>query len=413
MLQTALLVALWWLVERMRRGDPTPRGLATASVVAALAIATRLDSAVIVVLLAVALVGKLRGARAWAAAVAPAAVLLGAWLGWKLSYYGAILPNTAHAKVGFGGAILAHGALHVVRFLHAYLLWPVLIAVVATAIARKRFTARLPAAIAIAWLAYVIGVGGDFMEFRFFVPVLPALAVIVAETLVAPIEHPKVPAPHVRAGLLVVLLAAMSFRHAVTFEGVAEDKSYDSVTAMATFYGNVPDGDWGRLGRPLHGTLAGTGATLACQGAGAIPYFAELPTVDQLGLNDAWVAANGDQPSAEYARPGHQRWAPLSYLLEQHVTFVIGSPTLIPRDKLHQMPPRALSLWLAANFTKQPPMPDAVTVVAAPIDASQSLLLWYLTPNPLVDALIRAAGWETRELRRRKQEGRPTGGRNP
>jgi hypothetical protein len=239
------------------------------------------------------------------------------------------------------------------------------------------------------------------MEFRFFVPVLPALALVIAEVLLAPARDPRVPSPGVRAAVLVLVLAAASARHAVSFSGIPPDLSYDSVEALGTFYGKVSDHDWSRLGTPLHGPLAGTGATIACQGAGAIPYFADVPSIDQLGLNDRWIARHGEPPPGDYARPGHQRFAPLSYLLERRVTLVVGSPTLIG-GRLAAIPTRNLTSWLHASFARpQPNMPAEVTVVAAPLGDGTSLLLWYLHPEPAITRRIENAGWQLRVLRKK------------
>jgi len=399
--QTALLVIAWWQVERIRRGSPTARRLAALSVTCALALAMRLDSAVICAVLAVGAAPALvrcatRGV--WLAAVVPVTALVGGWLAWKLAFYGDVLPNTFHAKVGASATTAAHGARFVAGFLHAYLLWPALVAVAAIAIARRRFDHGLPAAIAGAWLAYVALVGGDFMEFRFFVPAMPALFAIIAEA-VTRAAAPPVPAPAVRALAAVGLLAALSWRHAAAFQGVAEDKSYDSVRAMATFYGMLPDEAWDRPGLAIRGALAGTGATLACNGAGAIPYFADLPTVDQLGLNDAWVAEHGVRPPDSYFRPGHQRYATYEYLVERKVAFVIGSPLVVPRGALSgQLGDRPSPLWLFAFLGyAQRPVPE-LDVVAVPLDDRRALVMWYLTPSPDITSRIRDAGWERRRL---------------
>ena len=399
--QTALLALAWWQVERIQRGAATPRRLALLSATCALALWMRLDSAVICAVLAV-VVGRqlLRGGvrGGWAAALGPAAALVGGWLAWKLAYYGDVLPNTFHAKVDLSARSIAHGAWFVGAFLQAYLLWPILPVVVAIAITRRR-PGVLPAAIAGAWLAYVVLVGGDFMEFRFFVPVMPALFALVAEAMISdrwPASAPRAP---VRAAAVVALLAAASWRHAATFHGIAEDKSYDSVGAMATFYGMLPDQAWHLPGRVLREPLAGTGATLACNGAGAIPYFSDLPTVDQLGLNDAWVARHGVRPPEDYLRPGHQRFATYDYLVERKVTFVIGSPLVIPRGALsrarsHEAPGMWLGMFLGHAARR---VPDLVAV-AAPLDDDRALVMWYLTPSPEITARIQAAGWEVRRL---------------
>jgi len=153
------------------------------------------------------------------------------------------------------------------------------------------------------------------------------------------------------------------------------------------------------VGRTLREALAGSGASLAVNGAGAIPYFADLPTIDQLGLNDAWIARHGVQPPSTYVRPGHQRFAPYDYLVRRKVTFVIGSPTLVPRGALstaNLVLPRKRWLFAMLGYAYQP-VPSFV-VVAAPLTDRSSLLLWYLTPTPEITERIQRSGWETRDL---------------
>jgi hypothetical protein len=400
MLQTALLAIAWWQALDLQRSEPTPRRLALFSVACALAIWTRLDSAVICAVLAIAVLRRLvrAGIGSWLAAIAPAAVLLGTWLGWKLAYYGDVLPNTFHTKVSLSAVMVAHGATYAGDFLHGYLLWPVLLAVAAVAILRRRFPHRMPAAIAGAWLAYVVLVGGDFMEFRFFVPAMPALFTILAEAVTIESVSATVPRAQIRALALVASLAALSWRHAATFRG-AEDTSYDSVRAMATFYGWVPDGEWQRPGQAIRAVLAGTGATLACNGAGAIPYFAELYTVDQLGLNDAWVARHGAKPPDSYPRPGHRRFATHEYLALRKVTFVIGTPQIVPRGAISSARSDRAPRWWPNAFLGAAARPvSSFLVVAVPLDEQRALVMWYLTPTDEITRRVRAAGWEIRRF---------------
>jgi len=408
MLQTALLAVVMWQADAIRRdGQGGPLRLALVSTVAALAVATRLDSAVVCSIAAIALAHHLHAVRAplrlWASAVVPAFVLVGSWLAWKLAYYGDLVPNTAHAKLGFSLATLQQGAIHLGRFLHAYWLWPAILIVAIAMVAKRRRPPILPLAVVLAWSAYVIAVGGDFMEFRFFVPMMPALFVLVGQ-LPALVAASRVPRETVRAGALVAVLATVSARHASQFTGISKDLTYDSVRSLGTYYGKVPDGDWSALGRPFSRVFAGTNAILACQGAGAIPYFADLPTVDQLGLNDAWVARHGVSADPSFRRPGHQRFAPYEYLIERRVNFVIGAPTLIPRGRLHAVSPRHLWSWIHTSLT-----PDGstktrvgdVTIVAVPVSKQRALLAWYLTKDPEITGRVVAAGWESRDLRSR------------
>jgi hypothetical protein len=259
----------------------------------------------------------------------------------------------------------------------------------------------VPAALCGAWLAYVVLVGGDFMEFRFFVPVLPAMFAMIAEALTGDPVPPRVPPAWLRAIAVVGLCTALSWRHAAAFDAVSEDRSYDSVRAMATFYGMLPDEAWQRPGLALREVLAGTGATLACNGAGAIPYFADLPTVDQLGLNDAWVARHGVRPPASYVRPGHQRFATYDYLVARKVSFVIGSPLVIrPGALTASRDNHAPDRWLTAFLGPAVRPVSGLVAVAVPLDDRRALVLWYLTPTEEITARIRAAGWEMRALTR-------------
>lgn len=398
MLQTALLAGTLYEVERLRRGAPTAIALLRLSLFAAFALWTRLDSAPIVAVLGAVAAHRLVRERAsltlWAAAIVPALVLVGGWFSWKLWFYGDVLPNTFYVKAGTSS--ITHGAWFTWAFLQAYMIWPVLLGIAVLAVVRRRVVSALPLAVCAAHIAYVILVGGDFMEFRFFVPIMPALAISFAELALSPASE-RVPRAAVRAVALVAALAVFSLRHGLTFEGV-EDHSYDSIATLGNFYYKVDANDWSKLGASLHDRFAGTAATLACNGAGAIPYSADLMTVDQLGLNDTWVARHGTHAPPSYPRPGHQRYATYDYLVAKRVTFVIGSPMLIARGALarqSEMP--SVSRWLDAvlgGWTSPPA--GVVEVVAAPVDAEHELLMWYLTPDP--DVTARLAGWDRLRL---------------
>jgi hypothetical protein len=334
--------------------------------------------------------------RTWIALVMPAFVLVGGWFLWKVATYGEILPNTFYVKAGTGS--LAHGAWFVWQFLQAYLLWPVLVAIAALAVVRRSLPSALPLALVAAQVAYVIAVGGDFMEFRFFVPLLPPLALACAE-LAATAAPERVPSAKLRVVAVVAVLAAVSWRHAVRFDG-AEDYSIDSIQKMRTFYAKVAANDWAPIGVGLRASLAPLRPSIACEGAGAIPYFSDLPTIDQLGLNDAYVARHGTPAPAGYPRPGHQRFAPLDYLRARKVTFVIGQPTLVePGTLANRAQGETVTAWLGQVLDPDQSYEGPYEVVGAPIDDKRELLMWYLTPDPATSARI--AGWDHLRLRAR------------
>jgi arabinofuranosyltransferase len=397
MLQTALFAGIALLVTRQDNDRATALGI---SILAALALLLRLDSAVpIAVLGGFWLHGYVKRKVKLALYVIlllPALVAVGAWLAWKLWYYGLILPNTFYAKIA-DVLVPPNGLLFLGRFLHDYLLWPFLtLGAVAMVVARKRLPkALLPLLTAIvAWFAYIIWAGGDFMEFRFLVPVAPYLFVLVATLIVATGRELLGKPLLTLVGALAILLAA-SWRHATCFVGTTGDLALDSIPALATFYGVYPDRQWQRIGERLRHELGETDAIIATHAVGAIPYYSRLRTIDMWGLNDPTIARAGAPRPASFRRPGHHRHATLAYLREQRANFVIGHPRLVRPGVVSD--PRSLAMlkaWVPATlFFNKEPIGNAI-VIAIPINARSSLLAWYLAPTERLDRLIRDRHWE-------------------
>ncbi|MFT3691800.1 MAG: hypothetical protein QM831_01580 [Kofleriaceae bacterium] len=377
MLQAALLVAVYLEVQRLR-DKAGIESMIVIGVYASLALMTRLDSAPMLLVLGIVTARRLVKAnvsvRVWIAGAMPVLILVGGWFLWKLYYYGELLPNTFYAKADFA---LGHGLWFIGKFFVEYWLW----LVIPLAIWRR---AWLPLALVTAQLAYIALVGGDFMEFRFFVPLLPPLALAIGE----------IPRTKLHAALIVVGLGAASLRHGAAFNSTG-DHSIDSIYWMANYYGKVKDNDWSQIGRSLWWLR---NASISCNGAGAIPYNTDLPTIDQLGLNDEWVARHGVHAPADYPRPGHQRYATVEYLKSRGVTLVIGSPTYVDRDALkNRKDAEILRLWLDRIVGFAPHPVGDIEVVAAPIDDDREMLMWYLTPDPMTTAQI--AGWDHLRLR--------------
>jgi arabinofuranosyltransferase len=404
MAQTALVCLLLALHLRDRRGRPGPvAGAALASALAGAALLLRLDSAIpVAVVLAFEwrTLGRAAAPRAARAALAlPLAALVGGWLAWKLSYYGQLLPNSFAAKVRPTEALALNGLAYLGRFLHWYRIWPLLVlgALVALAL-RRRPPAALaaPALLLALWSVYVVAVGGDFMEFRFLVPVFPCLALLLAWAL----EVTASASPRLRLSPLVAvgLLAAASARYAVSSRGVTADATLDSIPALATFYGAYPDGDWSRIGSGLAAALERVPAVIATDAVGAIPYFSRLPTVDLLGLNDRETARHGTPAAPGYPRPGHRRHATLAHLVERRVQFVLGHPTLVPRHAPERRLLPLVEAWWSGTREAFGDVP-AARIVLVPIDEHSSLICWYLVRTPALDRRIAERGWPLLELR--------------
>jgi arabinofuranosyltransferase len=391
-LQTSLFTAAAWLVARMNAdGDRGVSRLVALSCIAAAAVATRLDSSLVVGILVASTVAALvtqpgpRVAKVVGLLV-PGAIVSGALVAFKLAYFGNVLPNTFYAKAP-SLALALHGVEYVAAFGRCYgLVAPLLVAAVyaPAAIRMGGRAALIVLACVVVWGGYVAAVGGDFMEFRFLVPTYPLLVTFVLFCLV-------------RGGAPWLLVGALS--GAFVIESAAHQyDTYDEPflyqgAAIETIHGlsehlSSPTQGWSEIGRALARDLDGADdVTIAVGAAGAIPYFSKLRTIDILGINDAWVAREGIL--LEGSRPGHTRIAPMSYLVAQHVTLIVlptasdivpFEPPVYTADDLHRLAPPG-------------DIPTDARVVEIPVSATYHLRVLYLTPSASVDRLVREGRW--------------------
>lgn len=401
-LQTGLLAAAAYVfLTSVRDRNWAPGRAALLSTVLGLAVLTRPDSAlfcaVLVPAAAISILRKhgpppARASRlAWL--LVPLGAILGGWLLWKLRTYGDILPNTYYLKAA-SATLPFRGFYYVGSFFARYglLLVPLVLVVLHRGLPAplrvRRGHLSTPLVVAVAlWLAYVVKIGGDFMEYRFLVPVLPFVFVWIAGAAVDGIG--RVP---VRVGVIAVLLAC-SWLHS---------RARD-IGGMET----IPDlglhvGLWAPIGERLgeHFEHDPT-VTIATTAAGAIPYYSKLRTIDLLGLNDREIARNGDplREAPWYGLPtGHQRIARLEYVLARDVHLLLNHPWLVDRDEPREgYTLRELNRWkgndLAVKIAAVDRLPATARVVEIPISEDRALVALYLTPHPRVDAALARGGW--------------------
>lgn len=378
------------------RGWSSPLPL-LLSIVAGLLMLTRPDSAIpCAVFVGIALwrLGPRRGWRPYAELLAPAALMVTGWLAWKLVYYGELLPNTYHVKVA-SSTSLPLGLRYLYLFFTSYWLFPIVVLslVLLPRLLRERRDTLLAALVfGVAWVAYVARVGGDFMEFRFMVPVLPALTLLSVATILTVSA-----APIVRAGLVAIVLTG-SAHHAVGYglaPGGPRPESRDDLEAHLT----RPDQNWVGIGHALR-QAAGDDRTLtiAVAPAGAIPYHAELPTVDMLGLSDRWIARHGDILGSW---PGHQRIGPYSYLEQRGVHLIIGHPVLRPASQPRVTAyPYQYFRALALPTSRSETVPRDARVVEMPVAGDRYLPMLYVRPHPVVERQLDRGGWRQVALSR-------------
>ena len=407
MMQAALLLGVTRaLLDALvdRSAVPTPRLLA-AGFLAGLAILTRLDSVVYLVGLYGAVLvrqwdsrGSLpRLVRTLGVSAVPAVVLVAPWFAWKLSYYGEVLPNTFFAKSASGPLQpLLYGLFYVVAYFISYGAF----LLVGRFRRYRRSYFAVPGVAALSavvplWLAYVVYVGADFMEYRFMVVITPVMAMLAAWLLDRFVNlRTQV--------LLVAVLAVFSLAHQLIVPPLAFPVlSFRSIN----HWPSESPTTWLALGNLLSETFPGGPSVegqpvIAVAPLGVISYFSDLETVDMLGLADAEVARNGDDAQMYY--PGHVKMATPRYLEDRGVDLIIGQPgptrdpqrfdgyrlsqlvEVYPVTDLRELPPEAVVVELPATTTR-----DGVDIVWPTI---------YLGGNELVDEAIERNGWAVKPI---------------
>jgi hypothetical protein len=235
---------------------------------------------------------------------------------WRFSYYRYLLPNTFYAKVDVGGSQVGRGLRYFSAFGAAIGYW-LLLPLVGLASMRRKALAIVAAAVA-AQLAFVVFVGGDGLPmYRFFVPMLGLLFLLVAwgtETLLTRIEASKT--MRTIAATLLVLACVYSARGGFAGAQYLYVKQDEAEVAA-----------WTEIGRWLHDN-AHPQDSIGVVPAGAIPYYSELLALDMLGLNDVTIAHT--PISMGNGQAGHEKYN-TAYVLKRAPTYLLlGTYRLYP-----------------------------------------------------------------------------------
>jgi hypothetical protein len=197
---------------------------------------------------------------------------------------------------------------------------------------------------------HVVRVGGDFMALqRFLVPIMPAVVIVGALGLRGFVQWLLAigqPRAVVAAALATIGLAAALHARAVD-ETAMERRSetgVDSIGWLIWFADQCS-----AIGQHL-ADVAPAGTTISTTAAGAIPYYSRLRTLDQKGLSDEWIAHNV-APRGDHPRPGHMKSAPIEYILEQQIDFVISHPRVATRPP--RRTPQELEIWRRRGYRWQ------------------------------------------------------------
>jgi arabinofuranosyltransferase len=237
----------------------------------------------------------------WAAATFLA--LWAPWLAWRLWYYGWPFPNTYYVKAhgpwqppALAAEMWKNGAYYLTVWLRQCGLvwaWPLVLAGAVRALRRgpRRAPAAAMAAFVVAYLAYTVSVGGDFMGLhRFILPVFPAVALAtalgaraLARLRRSPPAAQGVARAALAAALALALLAAFAVQQArlssasLRWGNFGADRGLIDTPAFLIAYTE----DRAAIGRALRPCLTAADFSVV-GGAGAQPYEARMRAIDVL-----------------------------------------------------------------------------------------------------------------------------------
>ncbi len=276
------------------------------------------------------------------------AALWAPYFAWRWWYYGHPFPNTYYVKAsgeppdGYREELWSNGLYYVGQWAQeSGALFALPLVVIGLLVARPRSprlvfgTAAM--ALAAAYLAYTVRVGGDFMGlYRFVMPVTVIAAVGAALGLRAAAEwiSRRRSRPVVGAALALALVAghaAHQFPRSVRAmeEGNwAADRGIDTPSFL-----DVYARDRRVIGKHMEPCFEEDDFSIV-GGAGAKPYYGRIRGIDVFGLVSERIA---HEVPPTNPRAGHNKWGPNELLLEHDPEFVFSCYSLHEQPRSPQL----------------------------------------------------------------------------
>lgn len=315
--------------------------LAGAGAIAALAMMTRPDSvlflgACVIYLFAV----KPRPARSIVLFLLPSFVIfLPYWL-WRWSYYGYFFPNAFYAK-SIDLPYYRQGIEYAFFYFKTYYVFILILPLAAIVgwrwlrqsgasgiLARLRSGALRPVLLAALagglYTIFIIRIGGDFMFARFFIPITPLLF-LGLEMLIKSTASERW-----RLVVGIIVVAATFLR----FDQFSQNVSSGYITDEARYYTSAHLEQSRTDGLLLRKYFAGLPVRVGFwAGQAKLIYYADPSYAIECsaGLTDPVIA---HEIIHERGRPGHEKSAPIPYLMGRGVEFLFGPVDPLPQGRL-------------------------------------------------------------------------------
>jgi hypothetical protein len=275
-------------VTASRAGDRALH-LALAGAVAGLAALTRPEGVAVGGILFLWLLAANPGGarrRSWIH-LATFGLIVATHLAWRWSFYGDLVPNTAHAKMGLNAAAISRGLSYVVGYATdqgGVLIW--LLPVLAPWPLKAPPLVRACTLAALALTGAVILEGGDGLPmYRFLAPVVPLWAISTAYLLYRVWDSVIVARPEVRRTARLAVILAVALAAFLQAEPPALRNQY----GLFQHQRDVEVPRWTLVGQWL-ASNAPPDATIACVPIGAVGYHSGLRLIDMVGLTDRHIA---------------------------------------------------------------------------------------------------------------------------
>lgn len=317
----------------------------------------------------------------------PFAAILAAKLSFSYFYYGSILPNTFYIKAdSFSLINLKLGSLYLMQFLVFYGFIPIALLLIYKVLnAHHAVNPRkieliywfLGSTVLLTCL-YSLRVGGDFMEFRFLVPIMPIFFILLSKLILG-----------LAPEYAVAILIGLPFFSAVNF--IFSLPRLYGVESIRQLNDHIyhPSENWIGIGKSLHSIFPDSpkDVTIGITPAGVIPFYSGLKSIDLLGLNDRHIARDGVVISS---RPGHTRGPRLDYLYRSNINLLIGHPQVRPVGTPFSLQKFNQSLcWFMDQKHCLSLANSNHKVISMRIDSKNMLDMLYMSPSKTIDQAIR------------------------
>ncbi len=259
---------------------------------------------------------------------------------WRYYYYGFLLPNTFYAKVTVQdvGAQYRRGLGHLATFGRLHLGWMLpLLALVPVFKRRLSFWVTALLAVTLAYLGYIVYVGGDWSVGRFFVPVLPPGYILIATGLTETYTTVKgwlgrltQSRPGGVTALRSSALALLALGYVILFNSSSLCGEHELFVthfqAARATHARVAMGKW----------LAGNvpeDTYIAVDAAGQIPFHSGLRTLDMFGVNDVHTAHIKVEEMGSGV-PGHEKFD-FDYIMWRQPDLIIASAAFLEGSDMY------------------------------------------------------------------------------